>query len=55
MDSQLADVLPSRLELPLVVVSQRIAEIAAQLGYRHVLTSSSPADESIVATLNVIG
>lgn len=55
MDSQLADVLPERLELPLVVVSQRIAEIAAQLGYRHVLTSPSPADESIVETLNVIG
>ncbi len=55
MDSQLADALPMRLELPLVVVSQRIAEIAKQLGYRHVFTSPSPADDSIVATLNVIG
>lgn len=55
MDSQLANALPKRHELPLVVVSERIAEHAKQLGYRHVLTSPSPADESIVTTLNVIG
>lgn len=55
MESQLSCALPERLKLPLVVASERIAEAAEQLGYRHVLTASSAADDSIVATLNVIG
>jgi len=55
MDFLLESALISRFELPLLVASERISDAACQLGYRHVITSSSAADDSIVTALNVIG
>jgi len=55
MDALLEPALENRFELPLVVASERIADAACQLGYRHVITSSGAADDSIVSALNVIG
>ena len=55
MDTLLKLSLENRFELPLVVASERIADAAQVLGYRHVITSSGAADDSIVSALNVIG
>ncbi|MEZ5523536.1 MAG: uroporphyrinogen-III synthase [Pseudomonadales bacterium] len=55
LDELLGECLPARAELPLVVASERIAEAAKAMGYQQIFTADSASDQSIVATLNVIG
>jgi len=54
MDELLKSCFANRLELPLVVASERISGVAKGLGYRQVITSNGAADESIVKAINVI-
>ena len=55
LDTLLQPCLTNRLELPLVVASERISAVAKGLGYRQIITSNGASDESIVKALNVIG
>jgi uroporphyrinogen-III synthase len=38
--------------LPLVVVSDRIKHIAAELGFKRIAVACSPSDEAILETVN---
>ncbi|MEI6707640.1 MAG: uroporphyrinogen-III synthase [Methylococcales bacterium] len=38
--------------LPLVVVSDRIKQLAAELGFKRIAVASSPSDEAILETVN---
>jgi uroporphyrinogen-III synthase len=38
--------------LPLVVVSDRIKQIATELGFTRIAVTSSPSDEAILETVN---
>ena len=38
--------------LPLVVVSDRIKQIAVELGFKRIAVANSPSDEAILATIN---
>jgi uroporphyrinogen-III synthase len=38
--------------LPLVVVSDRIKQIAVELGFKRIAVATSPSDEAILETVN---
>ncbi len=42
------------LEIPLIVISTRIKEIAIKIGFKHVLVSASPADIAIIKTVTTV-
>lgn len=50
----LGDHADSIVSLPLVVISQRLAKLAEQRGFKSILVSASPEDEDILRTLTTI-
>lgn len=42
------------LEIPLIVISTRIKEIAVKIGFKHVLVSASPADIAMIKTVTTV-
>ncbi len=41
-------------EIPLIVISTRIKNIALEIGFKHVLVSASPADTAIIMTVTTV-
>jgi len=42
------------LEIPLIVISNRIKDMALEIGFKHVLVSASPADTAIIKTVTTV-